>query len=215
VYQFDIEFIIIFYSDIEKSCVIDRYDNSKDHHGIIPLLFKFKILFAMTVSILCIPNNELIDYQMEISELAHRLYTYDIDVRFLEEYVPPGGRVPGSGQQRVSIFRDFLIHQPLCLVIVYVDQVCCGFIMQLNVPFAQSVGFGIHPEYARKGIMSRAWQLVLENCACFKFPLYGYTSTRNTGSNSFLLSNGFQLLQDDIYFLGERSNKYVHDGSNR
>ena len=168
----------------------------------------------MAVSIICISQADLSRHEQEITQLAQRLYGSEPVVRFLEAHVPLQGRVPGVGQQRVNNFRHFLLLRPRCLVLVNVDGACVGFIMFLNVPFPDSVGFGIHPGYAHKGVMSTAWRMVLETCPCFKFPLYGYTSVHNEASNAFLVANGFIRLPGEIDYFGEPSHKYVHHGGN-
>ena len=166
-------------------------------------------------TILCISHASLRSYAEQIQELAERIYGDAASVSFNEKYIPPAGRVPGQGADRVARFCSFLQHVPRCLVIIYEDGKCCGFILLSDNPFNNSVGFGIHPLFARKGIMSRAWQLLQEQCTCFVFPLYGYTSQLNTPARTFMERHGFQLLDSNIYFGGEPSCQYVCAGIRR
>lgn len=164
------------------------------------------------VTILCIHRQEFMSHEREISELAFCIYGTNESALFNEKYFPPEGRVPGLGPKRVEHFKQYLLHHPRCIVIVYVDGHCAGFVIHIDQPFPNSVGFGLHPDYAQQGVMSQAWALIIIHCTCFQFPLYAYTSIRNVPANKFLLKNGFTLTNNHHSFFGESSNKYIHLG---
>jgi RimJ/RimL family protein N-acetyltransferase len=162
----------------------------------------------MVVDVIFIPSHERNRHRNTLNEIALAIYGSPEKIIFSEEFIPPGGRVPGD---KVSNFSDYLVYGPNLLWAVKFHDKVVGFILIGNQPHPNSIGFSIDKNYAHQGIASAAFNLIRNN-PLIKLPLNGYTSSRNIGAKRFLEKNDFKLIASNINFMGEMSDHYKFDG---
>lgn len=147
--------------------------------------------------------NERQQESLLINQIATAVYGTPEDTAFMEEFIPPRGRVP---ELKIPNFSGFLTSYPTCLWAVFSDDLqkeVVGFILIANKPHPNAIGFGIKKAFSRKGIMHKAWEEI-KTQPCINYPLYGYTSKRNTAAIDFMESCGFDK-NGVINFMGEDS----------
>jgi RimJ/RimL family protein N-acetyltransferase len=157
----------------------------------------------MTTTIF-IPLNERRNHFPLLSEIAEACFGDNDKANFSEEFVPPGGKVPAP---KAENFVRFLGSRPKLLWAIQHNAKTVGFILISDIPYQNSIGFGIDVNYAGKGIVTEAFNQI----KCHEqiiYPLYGYTSVNNTRANNLLTKLGFEL-NGEVNFLGEHSFKYV------
>lgn len=150
------------------------------------------------------------EHQQQISlikAIALAVYGTSEDAAFMEDFVPPGARVPGN---KVINFATFIARTPTCLWALFEDETqqnVVGFVLIANVPHANSIGFGIKKAHARKGLMTKAWEEIKKH-PCITYPLHGATSKRNRAAIAFMEVCGFKK-NGEINFMGEDSWRFV------
>lgn len=146
-----------------------------------------------------------------VREISRAIFGSAESADFAEEYVPHSARVP---YPKADQFSQFLLRYPKCLWAVFENdkkERVAGFVLISDLPHINSVGFGINPDYAGKGIMLLAWnEIILNSEQCISFPLNAYTSQRNKPAIRFLDKIGF-VPAGNIEFQGELSLKYVYN----
>jgi RimJ/RimL family protein N-acetyltransferase len=147
-----------------------------------------------------------------LREVAHAVFGTPEKSAFMEQFVPRFGQVP---EPKVDNFTNFLVHGPNCLWVVYYsneqkEKQVVGFILIADMPFRNSIGFGIDLDFANMGIMTRAWHIIEKgNNPCIVYPLYGYTSTRNESAIALLTKLGFENTNENVMFGDEPSYKFI------
>jgi len=141
----------------------------------------------------------------EIRGIATSCFGNDEQVQFIEEYIPARGRVP---EPKVANFEGFLLRATKHLWAIYENDAqnsVVGFVLIADIPHQNSIGFGIEVNYARQGIMRKAWEEIEPQLVEIgvPFPLNGYTSARNEAANAFMTAIGFILQEGEIDFEGE------------
>jgi len=146
-----------------------------------------------------------------VREISRAIFGSAESADFAEEYVPHSARVP---YPKADQFSQFLLRYPKCLWAVFENdkkERVAGFVLISDLPHINSVGFGINPDYAGKGIMLLAWnEIILNSEQCISFPLNAYTSQRNKPAIRFLDKIGF-VPAGNIEFQGDPSFKYVYN----
>lgn len=143
-----------------------------------------------------------------IKRVAEAVYGSPEKSAYSEQFIPIRGQVP---EPKVVNFTKFLINIPKCLWVVYFNDLIVGFILIIDMPHPNSIGFGIDVDFSSKGITYDAWLLVKSD-VCIKFPLFASTSKRNIGANKLLKKIGFEDLCEDFDFFGETSSRFILKG---
>lgn len=160
------------------------------------------------ITTIYIPNNERTAQKQLIYEIADAVYGSAEKISFMEEFVPPGGRVP---HPQAEWFAQYLsLHPKLLWAVGYKKQIV-GFILIADVPHHNAIGFGIDCRYANCGIMSHAFTMI-KSSPEIRFPLYGYTSQRNIAVHRLLKKSGFRQADESLVFEGEPAFGFVLEG---
>ena len=143
----------------------------------------------------------------DINLMSNYLFGEERANNFMQQYVPRAGRVPNP-----TVFTGFLINYTKFLWLIFDEENSkfIGFIQIFDLPGRNNyTGFGLHPDYSGKGIMTQCWKdaVVQFDDLNVELPLYGETSQRNTAANNFLIRNGFVHVRD-TNFMGEESFLY-------
>jgi RimJ/RimL family protein N-acetyltransferase len=162
----------------------------------------------MVVDVIFIPRHERNSHRNTLNEIALAIYGTPEKIIFSEEFIPPGGRVPGD---KVRNFSNYLVTGPNLLWAVKFHDKVVGFILIGDKPYHNAIGFSIDKNYAYQGIASAAFNLIRNN-PYIQLPLNGYTSTRNISAKRFLEKNDFKLIASNINFKGEMSDHYRFEG---
>ncbi|GMU87260.1 MAG: hypothetical protein AMXMBFR48_25010 [Ignavibacteriales bacterium] len=157
------------------------------------------------ISTIYIPREERLAQKDLIRRIAEAVYDSEEKISFMEEFVPPGGRVP---HPQAELFAQYLSMDPRQLWAVSYKKQVVGFILIADIPHRNAVGFGIDCRYANCGIMSHAFTLI-KSSPEIRFPLYGYTSQRNIAVHRLLKKLGFLLTDESVLFLGEPAFGFV------
>lgn len=157
------------------------------------------------ISTIYIPREERLAQKDLLRRIAEAVYDSGEKISFIEEFVPPGGRVPTPQAERFA--QNLAIFPRQLWAVSYKKQVV-GFILIADIPHRNAVGFGIDCCYARRGIMSHAFNLI-KNSPEIRFPLYGYTSQRNIAVHRLLKKLGFVQTDESVVFEGEPSFGFV------
>jgi len=156
-------------------------------------------------SIEFLPREDRHDYYEVIDLIADAVLGDPEKINFMEEFLPITNRIRDPKDLRFSNYLHS--NYKLLWAIRYNDEIV-GFIgIDDYRHFNNAIGFGINVNFAKKGIVSAAWQLA-KSFEKISYPLYAGTSQRNTPANKFLEKNGF-ILESEFDFEGEPSYKYV------
>ena len=163
----------------------------------------------MMITIEFIPKEDRHSYSDVIESISEAVFGDEEKINFMEEFLPINGRIPNP---KVLRFSNYLhSHIKLLWAIRYNDEIV-GFISIDDLPHFNAIGFGINVHFAKKGIVSAAWQLA-KSSEKINYPLNAYTSQRNISANKFIERNGFTF-ECELDFQGEPSNKYVFHSIN-
>ena len=129
---------------------------------------------------------------------------------FSEAFVPLRARAP---HPKARHFAQFLSRHARLLWCVYSDEQhseVAGFILIGDLPHPNAIGFGLAPQFAGRGLMTRAWTEILasDSSSLIRYPLNAYTSARNAAALGLLERLGFEL-RGNIDFFGEPSCHYA------
>ena len=155
-------------------------------------------------SIEFLPREDRHSYSDVIDLIAAAVFGDQEKINFMEEFLPITNRIRDPKDLRFSNYLHS--NYKLLWAIRYNDEIV-GFISIDDFPHFNSIGFGINVNFAKKGIVSAAWQLA-KSFEQINYPLYAGTSQRNIPANKFLEKNGF-IFECELDFQGEPSNKYV------
>lgn len=142
-----------------------------------------------------------------LESVSKAIFGSQIESEFSEQFVPSRFRVPNP---KVSNFTSFLMNGPKCFWVIYHEETIVGFILISDRPHKNSIGFSINSEFAQKGIISSAWELI-KSSPCINYPLYAKTSKRNIPSLRLLEKLGFRNINEDFLFGDEPSFTFVKD----
>ena len=164
----------------------------------------------MMITIEFIPREDRHSYSDVIESISEAVFGDEEKINFMEEFLPINGRIPNP---KVLRFSNYLhSHFKLLWAIRNNDEIV-GFISIDDLPHFNAIGFGINVHFAKKGIVSAAWQLA-KSFEKINYPLNAYTSQRNISANKFIERNGFTF-ECELDFQGEPSNKYVFHSINQ
>lgn len=157
------------------------------------------------VEIIFIPIAHRRSSQDIIPEIFQAIFGSVDEVSFAETFVPLTGRVP---EPRARNFTNYLMNAPRLLWGIRVNGETVGFILVSDRPFQNALGMSINSRFAGRGIMAQALNKVLASKELV-YPIYGYTSERNTPARSLLERAGFEKDDKPVSFLGESSIRYA------
>ena len=110
----------------------------------------------MMITIEFIPREDRHSYSDVIESISEAVFGDVEKINFMEEFLPINGRIPNP---KVLRFSNYLhSHIKLLWAIRYNDEIV-GFISIDDLPHFNAIGFGINVHFAKKGIVSAAWQL--------------------------------------------------------
>ena len=142
-----------------------------------------------------------------VKEIAIACYGTEERINFSEQFSPH--KVPGD---KVENFRKFLMRVPKFLwAVKYGDEVVGFYLISDNL-HPNSIGFGINVEYAGKGIMTNAFELIKNN-SNIEYPLYGYTFKSNEASKNLMIKLGF-VEKRELEYEGYLSVEFVYNPNN-
>jgi len=155
-----------------------------------------------SVSIISIPRSERKEKKDLIKEIAIACYGTPERAEFSDKFSPDK-----VSDNKVLTFTNHLFYNAKDLwVVKYGDETVGFFIVTDDIPFKNSIGFGINVEYSGKGIMTKAFELVKQSGE-LKYPLYGYTFKSNEASKKLMTKMGF-VLRDEIEYKGNTTLKF-------
>lgn len=158
----------------------------------------------MKTTIEFLPKEDRQSYTNVIESISQAVFGDAEKINFMEEFIPINGKVPNP---KVLRFSNYLLNHIKLLWAIRYDNEIVGFISIDDLPHFNAIGFGINIHFAKKRIITTAWELA-KSSDKINYPLYAYTSQRNIAANTFLLRNGFNF-ECELDFEGEPSNKYI------
>jgi RimJ/RimL family protein N-acetyltransferase len=138
-----------------------------------------------SVSVEFIPKNNRIEKTDLIEEIAIACYGTPERADFTDKFSPH--KIIGN---KVENFKEYLVSTPKLLWAIKYNDEIVGFINISDYPFHNSIGAAINVEYASKGIMKIAFNLI-KNDSNITYPIYGYTLMSNEAAQKVMINLGF------------------------